>query len=70
MIARLGYVLYWIACGVAGLLLLGVIVGLGVLVTGYSTDPFNTLAGVALCAVGAVLCWGVGRAFRYVLAGT
>jgi hypothetical protein len=70
MIARLGYVLYWIACGAAGLLLLGVIAGLGILVTGYSTDPSSTLAGMALCAVVAGLCWGVGKAFRYILAGT
>jgi len=69
MVARLGYVLYWIGCGFAALFILGTLLAVGMLIAGYSTDPLSTVAGGGFCAIAALLCWGIGKALRYVLAG-
>jgi hypothetical protein len=69
MAARLGDVLYWIGCGFAGLFLLGTLFAVGIIVTGYSTDPSSTIIAGVFSAVAAVLCWAIGKAFRYIIAG-
>ncbi len=69
MIARVGYVLYWIGCGFAVLFLFGALAGFGILITGSSTEPRNIIAGAVSSIVVAVLCWAVGKSLRYFLAG-
>jgi hypothetical protein len=70
MLARLGYVLYWLGCGLAAIFL---VFGVGGTYVAYSTtrgtDPWSW-AGVAIgMVVVAAVCWLVGRACKYVLAG-
>jgi hypothetical protein len=66
---RLGNVLYWTGCGLAGLIvLLGVVLYFGV-------DPTSAAGrspGLILLVAGAIafLVWLVGRAARYIMAGT
>jgi hypothetical protein len=69
MAPRLGYFLYWICCGLAGLCLVGVFAAVGVLIASYSVEPLDTAAGAVLYAIGALAFWGIGRAARYILAG-
>ena len=59
MAARLGDVLYW-----AGTIIAALAIGLGVYVLNYG-DQF--VAGVLI--IFGILCWLLGRAIRYVLAG-
>ncbi len=63
MAERLGWALYWIACGLAVLIALG---GTGFLFFG--TEPILRAIG-AIIVVVAALVWGLGRLIRYVLAG-
>ncbi len=58
--ARLGQVLYWAACIVAGLLLLAVGIGLN-----NHADSFV----LALFGTGAALIWLLGRGLKYIFAG-
>jgi len=69
IVARLGNVLYWIGCGLAVLMLAGTLVAIGILITGYSAEPTESAAGGVFLAIAAAACWGIGRGFRYVLAG-
>lgn len=60
MVERLGNVLYWLGCGFAALsLVLGAVVAV-------AESPVALIAG-GVFAIGA---WLLGRAARYVLAGT
>jgi hypothetical protein len=63
MLARLGYVLYWTGCGLAVLVLMG-----GLAFT-YFAPGASTEVALALTAAVATVCWLVGRACKYVLAG-
>jgi hypothetical protein len=69
MVARLGYVLYWVCCGVAALFLIGGLFGMGLWVTGYSVDPASSVTAAIVMPLVALVCWALGRAIRYVLAG-
>ena len=65
MAGRLGNVLYWLFCAVAVLfVVLGVF---GTAVNGIDNVSIWPILGVA---VAAVLAWLIGRACRYILAGT
>ncbi|MGQ2186041.1 hypothetical protein ACT4MK_22185 [Bradyrhizobium barranii] len=67
---RLGYVLYWIGSGVAGILVL-MAGGFGIAST-FSSSRVGTddaLAVGVVCAGWAALSWLFGRACKYVLAG-
>jgi hypothetical protein len=57
MLARLGSVLYWLGCIVAAVFIAE---------AQYRKDGYGTVIGFA---VGALIVWLIGRAFRYVLAG-
>ena len=60
MAGRLGNVIYWTACGIAGLSLLPAAV--------IAIDPGRDSAfWITLYIVAAVVIWLVGRAARYVL---
>lgn len=59
MIERLGYVVYWFCCIVAGIAMLGAVASL----FGSTIDVFIVLVVVALAV------YGIGRAVRYVLVG-
>ena len=64
VLARLGNVLYWLCTGVAVLFVLGGVVS--AIFGGTKNEWWQDLgAGVAF----AIVFWGIGRAFRYVLAG-
>ena len=65
MIDRIGNVLYWLACSVAGLT---VIAGIAIYASEGRTrsDGLGVLAGFC---VAAFLLWLVGRACRYILSG-
>ena len=60
MATRLGNVLYWSACGIAGLLLLASV--LVAIYAGSEANVFLTLGGI-----GSVLIWLIGRAAHYIL---
>jgi hypothetical protein len=66
MLARLGNVLYWFGCIVAAVLLAaGAAEWFGE--AQYRKDGYGIVVGFA---VAALIIWLIGRAFRYVLAGT
>lgn len=71
MAARLGNVLYWIGCILAGLSVLAL--AFVALLSSMSGSP-DWMGGVAIAAIYlvplALLCYGTGRACRYVLAGS
>ncbi len=59
MAERLGWALYWVAVGITILVAsVGVVLMLGA-----------DMVGPIICAVIAVLVWGLGRLVRYLLAG-
>jgi len=60
MIARLGNVLYWMACGIAALL--------GALGAFEFFEHKNSTAMIGLASFGLIV-WLVGRACQYVLSG-
>jgi hypothetical protein len=65
MLARLGSVLYWFGCIVAAVFIAaGATEWFGE--AQYRKDGYGTVIGFA---VGALIVWLIGRAFRYVLAG-
>ncbi len=81
IVYRLGWVLYWLACIVAGLIALVALFEIGLLAFGYISDPmafwdpfspfwthgwFPTLPQNI---VFGPIVWALGRAFRYVLSG-
>jgi hypothetical protein len=68
MAARLGNVLYWVGCIAAAfvLALFGLMWATGFL----GGDPETPIFYGVIAAIIAAICWGVGRACRYVLAGT
>ena len=64
VLARLGNLLYWLCTGV------GVVGALGTVGAAISGETNNEWwQDVAAAAAIAVVFWGIGRAFRYVLAG-
>jgi len=65
MPARLGKVLYWIACGIAVLFVLTGIVA--IIVLSIDGRPGEGLIIFGSCGVIALLVWGFGRACRWVL---
>ena len=71
MAARLGHVLYWLGCIIAGLIALFAVVG----VYDISQHPQSANAELwgyltmLMLAMFAVAAWLIGRACRYVLAG-
>ena len=67
MMAGLGDVIYWAATTFAALVLLYFLVG-SLVSTGadMSTRLWSAGAGVGI----ALICWLIGRAARYILAGT
>jgi hypothetical protein len=66
MLARLGNVLYWFGCIVAAVIIAaGAAAWFGE--AQYRKDGYGIVIGFA---VGALIIWLIGRAFRYVLAGT
>ena len=64
MVARLGNVLYWAGCALAGLMVF--------LALGEAQAHWGSGASLweSQYLIGAVLFWTVGRALRYILAGT
>ena len=64
MVERLGDVLYWASCVLAGLALLVAMV-LAIAMVDTKDEIFVVLAGVLTFG----LLWAIGRACRYVLAG-
>jgi len=60
MVARLGNVLYWAACGIAALL--GALGGFEF----YAHKDATAMVGLALFGI---VVWLIGRACQYVLAG-
>jgi hypothetical protein len=62
MAVRLGNVIYWASCGLAGLALI-IILGIGIQEPRLGPGPFIAAPVIAFAI------WLVGRAFRYVLAG-
>jgi hypothetical protein len=64
MIERLGNVLYWVGCVISGLFLLVAAAGAAF---GHGTDRFFN---GAIFAATALVAWIIGRACRYLLAGT
>jgi hypothetical protein len=64
MIERLANVLYWMACGIAGLVQLGTLV-----IAATVTSKWDSVGVIALGAVMASLAYLAGRAIRYVLVG-
>jgi hypothetical protein len=65
MVARLGRVIYWTACGAA--LLWG---SIGILFGAFAPNARGFEAFIiAVAVIGAALIWGVSRAALYVLAG-
>jgi hypothetical protein len=68
MIARLGNVLYWCGLAIASLCEIAAIVVLLIIIT-RKADPEAWFA-VALFAVFGGCAWLVGRAAKYILAGT
>lgn len=66
MAARLGYVFYWFAN-----ILAAAIVALGAFVyaNGIASPGFEVLHALMFIVLPAII-WGIGRAIRYVLAGT
>ena len=66
MLARLGNLLYWFGCIVAAVIIAtGAAVWFGE--AQYRKDGYGIVIG---SAVAALIVWLIGRAFRYVLAGT
>lgn len=63
MTARLGNVLYWAGCAIAGL------IALGCIAVGFSGRDDSTITALLLFAP-AVVVYLIGRALRYILAGT
>jgi hypothetical protein len=63
MLIRLGNVLYWLGC-----ILGAAIIAMGAFVwnAGWNGREMALLA----CLVVAIVVWAIGRAFRYILAGT
>ncbi len=64
MLARLGNVFYWLCTGVAVLFVLG-----GVYNAIFGGTNIEWWQGFSAGAAIAIVFWGIGRAFRYVLAG-
>lgn len=64
MAARLGYVLYWFCCIISGL-----VVAIGAAI-GYSEPKAQPLVVAVIAGAIALVVWLIGRAIRYVLAGT
>jgi hypothetical protein len=63
MTARLGNVLYWIACIISTLM-----VGTGIVV--WYNEGYAGSEGVPVgFAFAAIITWGIGWALRYILAG-
>ena len=62
MAARLGRILYWAACGLAALIVIGGAFGL----RWEATGP-GIIAGIGLLVI-AGLIWIIGRGLKYVLA--
>jgi hypothetical protein len=62
MLARLGDVLYWVFYGAAALWTVACLYRL-------LRPDQQLMTTLALAAAGGILLWGLGRAFRYVLAG-
>jgi uncharacterized membrane protein len=65
MLARLGNVLYWLSCIVAGLII--AVYAYVTYMEPYHPDQFGM--GIFVVAI-AFAVWLVGRACRYILAGT
>lgn len=63
MLARLGNVIYWAACIVAALWL----VPIGIVIASPGSEA---VLWCSIYAAASALSWAVGRAVRYVLAGT
>ena len=69
MLARLGQVLYWAACGIAALCTAWGLFVFGIILVGGSTDPMATGLYGTKWLIGAIGAWLIGRATLYVLAG-
>ena len=68
MAARLGQVLYWVACGISVLLCLIAVVAFSFAVLGLGSGSWWQLTVAGLGAiVAAAAVWLIGRAVRYVL---
>lgn len=63
MVARLGHVLYWLCCIVAAIILAAFVARVA---NGVREDFFDFFLFVII----AFVVWLIGRAIRYVLAGT
>lgn len=69
MIARLGMVIYWCGLGAASLCAIGAIIVLVMTITNNQSAP-EAWMSVVFFAICGGLAWLVGRAARYVFAGT
>jgi hypothetical protein len=68
MLERLGNVLYWLGCGLAGILFIAGILVI-ILEMTPSNDPYKVWLGLAICWGLALIAWLIGRACRYILSG-
>jgi hypothetical protein len=67
MLARLGNVLYWLGCILAGF---AVICAIAMVVIPSNPNDTPVSSGLPIVfAVGAFMIWLIGRALRYILAG-
>ena len=62
MLARLGMAIYWLACGILG------IIGLGSMIATINR-AWTSWADVVIVAILAAAVWVVGVFFRFVLCG-
>jgi hypothetical protein len=64
MLARMGHLLYWLGCGLAVVALVS-----GEFVIQHGPDQDSRWVVYVASIGGAVLCWLLGRACKYFLAG-
>ena len=72
VLERLGYVLHWLGCGIAGLLVM-VGGGFGIASAFFSSSKVGSDDAIAIgmmCYGIAALSWLAGRACKFVLAGS
>jgi hypothetical protein len=68
MAARLGNILYWAGCALAGFFVLLALIACFGGFFGGSMQQDEMLRYAVTCALRGFACWLVGRGFRYVLA--
>jgi hypothetical protein len=70
MLARLGNVLYWLGCIVAALVFVSGEAFMSIIADSPRTTLFDYVVIFGVVGIIAIIIWLIGRACRYVLAGT